>query len=134
MQIKFEGLEIDLTKNGDQYGIETLKIIAGNVYQLWEKIVKRSKGGFNFIEIFQTGANTTGVVGDVMEVLVDLRKEINDLSEEEMQSLVLYFMQRFDIGGGEAKEIIKFVVIEGIDLIFTGVRIYDFVRARVDKK
>ena len=134
MKIQFEGLEIDLTKNGGQYGIETLKIVAGDVYHLWEKIVKRSKGGFNFIEIFQTGVSISGVVSDVMEVLTDLRKEINDLSEEEMQSLVLYFMQRFDLGGGAAKDIINFVVIEGIGLIFTGVRIYEFVKERLDKK
>lgn len=134
MKISFEGLDIELSKNGDTYGIDNLKLVAGNIYQLWEKIVKRSKGGFNFIEIIQTGINITGEVSDILANINDLRNEIQDLSEKEVSDLVLYFMQRFDISNTDAREIIEFAVIEGIDLVFSGIRIYNFVKSKTEKK
>lgn len=128
MKISFEGKEVNLTKDGSKYGIENLKEIAGDLYQLVNSITKRSKGGFNFLEIFQTALQVSGNVASVAGAITDLRNEVNDLSAEEINELIMYFVDRFGINNQKAYAIISMVVFETIDLIFQGIRIADKIK------
>lgn len=133
MKIVFGTDTIDLTKNGDKYGVENLKQIASDMYSVWDKAVKRSEGGFNLIEVIRTAFDVVGVATDVVAGLNDIRNEIFDLSEEEAAEVALHLAKKFNISSEDAREVLEFVIIETIDLVFKGIRVFSFIKRMKDK-
>ena len=133
MKIVFGTDTIDLTKNGDKYGVENLKQIASDMYSVWDKAVKRSEGGFNLIEVIRTAFDVVGVATDVVAGLNDIRNEIFDLSEEEAAEVALHLAKKFNIPPEDAREVLEFVIIETLDLVFKGIRVFQFIKRMKDK-
>lgn len=92
-----------MSKVSELYGVETLKTALTEVAEFGEKLFEAAEDKkFKAVEIVQLGFSIPGLV-KVFKQTEELRNEVLDLSEEEMQEIIQHFESEFEIDNAEAE-------------------------------
>ena len=89
-----------------------------------EKFKKRAANGLNIWEKIRTGVDFGTLGGEIVGQLEDVKNEVLDLNELEMEELAKHIAEKLDMEYNQAMQAISVIVIEFIDLAISAQKIY----------
>ena len=126
--LKLGGEIIDLTKEGSSFGIDKLKGVSTSILKAVKKFKNRAKDGLNFWEKVRTGIDFGTIGGEIVADLDTIKDEFIDLNEKEMEELAEHIADELGIGYTTAIRAVSEIVVEVIDVVLSGVKIYKNVK------
>lgn len=128
MQLQFKGEVIDLSKNGDKYGIGKLKEVALGLANVWPEIHKRAAdGNFSFWDVLFTGVDIAKQGTQIVLNFRQLEAEAKDLSQAEAKELAAFLVQNLNISQFKAELFVERILFATITMIYTGIEVYNAV-------
>ena len=125
MKFEFQGQVIQVEGKGEKYNIDKLLYISGAIVEAWENFSKRLKDGkFGWLDVVRTAFDVKDIGFDVAENFEEIKKEITDLSSDELNELARFLMGAFGLSHTEAHNVIQNIVIASLNVIYNFVAIY----------
>lgn len=125
MQFQFQGKTIQIDKTGNKYNIDKLLYISGAIVEAWNKLSERlGDGRFGWVDVLRTGLDIKEIGFDVAEHFEEIKQEITDLSQEELNELARFLMGAFGLSHTEAHNVITNIVLASLNVVYNFVAIY----------
>lgn len=125
MQFQFQGKTIQIDKTGNKYNIDKLLYISGAIVEAWNKLSKRlGDGKFGWVDVLRTGLDIKEIGFDVAEHFEEIKQEITDLSQDELNELARFLMGAFGLSHTEAHNVITNIVLASLNVVYNFVAIY----------
>jgi len=125
MQFQFQGKTIQVEKTGNKYNIDKLLYISGAIVEAWNKLSKRlGDGKFGWVDVLRTGLDIKEIGFDVAEHFEEIKNEITDLSQDELNELARFLMGAFGLSHTEAHNVITNIVLASLNVVYNFVAIY----------
>ncbi len=125
MKLKFDGSTIEITKNQGQYGIDGIREVSKMAFTFWFKLKKRSKNGFNFLELFYSALDAKSLTAEIIDDFKQIRKEVGELSQVELHALTAYVQKEFNIPQGDVILALQLIVFDTINFVIDGIELYN---------
>ncbi|GAF77022.1 unnamed protein product [marine sediment metagenome] len=125
MQFNFQGKTILVEKSGNKYNIDKLLYISGAIVEAWNKLSDRlGDGKFGWVDVLRTGLDIKEIGFDVAENFEEIKNEITDLSQDELNELARFLMGAFGLSHTEAHNVITNIVLASLNVVYNFVSIY----------
>lgn len=125
MQFNFQGKTILVEKSGNKYNIDKLLYISGAIVEAWNKLSNRlGDGKFGWVDVLRTGLDIKEIGFDVAENFEEIKNEITDLSQDELNELARFLMGAFGLSHTEAHNVITNIVLASLNVVYNFVSIY----------
>jgi len=126
MNLKLNGKELALVKNdANKYGIEQLKELAADIAGIWKNIHSRLEDKkLSWIEGIMTGMDLINVGKETVAELADLRLEIFDLSQSEIQQLISHVAKVSGLSELKAGVFVENILLETVTIVYSAIDIY----------
>ena len=127
MQFNFQGKTILVEKSGNKYNIDKLLYISGAIVEAWNKLSDRlGDGKFGWVDVLRTGLDIKEIGFDVAENFEEIKNEITDLSQDELNELARFLMGAFGLSHTEAHNVITNIVLASLNVVYNFVNIYRY--------
>lgn len=125
MKFNFQGKTIQVEKSGNKYNIDKLLYISGAIVEAWNKLSDRlGDGKFGWVDVLRTGLDIKEIGFDVAENFEEIKNEITDLSQDELNELARFLMGAFGLSHTEAHNVITNIVLASLNVVYNFVSIY----------
>ncbi len=126
MYLKLNNKELVLIKDdANRYGIEQLKELAADIAGIWKNIHSRlADGKLSWIEGIMTGMELVNVGKETVAELADLRFELMDLSQVEIQQLISHIAKVSGLSEHKAGVFVENILLETITVVYSVIEIY----------
>lgn len=125
MQFQFQGKTIQIDKTDNKYNIDKLLYISGAIVEAWNKLSERlGDGRFGWVDVLRTGLDIKEIGFDVAEHFEEIKNEITDLSQGELNELARFLMGAFGLSHTEAHSVITNIVLASLNVVYNFVAIY----------
>jgi hypothetical protein len=125
MKFNFQGKTILVEKSGNKYNIDKLLYISGAIVEAWNKLSDRlGDGKFGWVDVLRTGLDIKEIGFDVAENFEEIKNEITDLSQDELNELARFLMGAFGLSHTEAHNVITNIVLASLNVVYNFVSIY----------
>ena len=125
MKFNFQGKTIQVEKSGNKYNIDKLLYISGAIVEAWNKLSDRlDDGKFGWVDVLRTGLDIKEIGFDVAENFEEIKNEITDLSQDELNELARFLMGAFGLSHTEAHNVITNIVLASLNVVYNFVSIY----------
>jgi len=127
MKFNFQGKTIQVEKSGNKYNIDKLLYISGAIVEAWNKLSDRlDDGKFGWVDVLRTGLDIKEIGFDVAENFEEIKNEITDLSQDELNELARFLMGAFGLSHTEAHNVITNIVLASLNVVYNFVNIYRY--------
>jgi len=127
MKFNFQGKTIQVEKSGNKYNIDKLLYISGAIVEAWNKLSDRlGDGKFGWVDVLRTGLDIKEIGFDVAENFEEIKNEITDLSQDELNELARFLMGAFGLSHTEAHNVITNIVLASLNVVYNFVNIYRY--------
>ena len=127
MQFQFQGQVIRIEDSGNKYNIDKLLYISGAIVEAWHKVSERLEDGkFGWLDVIRTGFDIKEIGFKVAEHFEEIKNEITDLSQDELNELARFLMGAFGLSHTEAHNVITNIVLASLNTIYNFVKIYKY--------